>query len=611
MKAKTAVLNLVAVLCLLAAGGTWGKVIYVDDDASTGGDGTSWTTAYRFLQDALGQAEVGDEVRVAQGTYRPDESSASPQGSGDRKASFVLPEGVTAKGGFAGLTGDVPNAWDASLYETVLSGDLDGNDVALDDPADFRDDLSRDDNSLAVVTAGASTVLEGFTITAGHAQPYRCFGRDCPDVVPTLGFNGGGVLIREGDVTVRSCRLHHNFAAQEGGGVFVHGVGGVLLEDCVLERNGAYQGGGEGLFVHEGTAEIEGCELLMNWGRSEGGGLGTRDSDITISDCLIRRNEATSYGGGLSVFEGNATLWDTIIAGNRSDGGGGQFAGADVMLRGCSITNNRSRSTGGGGHWVGATVLATGCLFSGNSAQEYGGALWTTQCEPLQIMNSTFVSNRATCGAFLSSHQDIPYLTSNSVSIVNCIVLNGGQEIHNNQTAMTVRYTLINRSDASAYDAIDTIVWGDGNINVDPCFADAGYWDPNGTPDDPNDDFFVEGDYHLKSQAGRWDAASGSWVQDDVTSPCIDAGDPNSPIGYEPFPNGGVVNMGAYGGTAQASKSYFGEPVCETIIAGDINGDGKVDWLDLSILASHWLQDVRESATDEDDDSDTSGTRRR
>ena len=64
------------------------------------------------------------------------------------------------------------------------------------------------------------------------------------------------------------------------------------------------------------------------------------------------------------------------------------------------------------------------------------------------------------------------------------------------------------------------------------------------------------GDYHLKSQVGRWEAGSGSWVIDEVTSPCIDAGDPNSPVGDEPEPNGGRINMGAYGGTAEASKSY-------------------------------------------------------
>jgi hypothetical protein len=63
----------------------------------------------------------------------------------------------------------------------------------------------------------------------------------------------------------------------------------------------------------------------------------------------------------------------------------------------------------------------------------------------------------------------------------------------------------------------------------------------------------------LKSQAGRWEAATGTWVIDDVTSPCIDAGDPNSPVGDEPQPNGERINMGAYGGTAEASKSSSSE----------------------------------------------------
>ncbi|GAF77473.1 unnamed protein product, partial [marine sediment metagenome] len=63
------------------------------------------------------------------------------------------------------------------------------------------------------------------------------------------------------------------------------------------------------------------------------------------------------------------------------------------------------------------------------------------------------------------------------------------------------------------------------------------------------------------------------------------------PIGLEPFPNGGRGNMGAYGGTAEASKSYFGEPLCETIVAGDINGDCKVNFLDFRLMALHWLCD--------------------
>jgi len=143
---------------------------------------------------------------------------------------------------------------------------------------------------------------------------------------------------------------------------------------------------------------------------------------------------------------------------------------------------------------------------------------------------------------------------------------------------------------AEHYEAWTIDLRASHSIDAEPCLVDPGHWDPNGTPDYPNDDFPVEGDYHLKSQAGRWDPNGASWVQDDVTSPCVDAGDPDTPIGYEPFPSGGVINMGAYGGTAEASKSYFGASVCETIIAGDINGDCRVDFKDFQIMALHWLQ---------------------
>lgn len=47
--------------------------------------------------------------------------------------------------------------------------------------------------------------------------------------------------------------------------------------------------------------------------------------------------------------------------------------------------------------------------------------------------------------------------------------------------------------------------------------------------------------------------------------------------------------MGAYAVTDEASKSYLGEPVCETILVGDINGDCVVDFADLAIVLSHWM----------------------
>ncbi|MGE5296042.1 MAG: hypothetical protein ACM3VT_14555, partial [Solirubrobacterales bacterium] len=76
------------------------------------------------------------------------------------------------------------------------------------------------------------------------------------------------------------------------------------------------------------------------------------------------------------------------------------------------------------------------------------------------------------------------------------------------------------------------------NIQADPLFVD-----PNA------------GDFHLLSQTGRWDPIGGIRIEDYTTSPCIDAGDPTSAVGHEPTPNGGRINLGAYGGTAEASYS--------------------------------------------------------
>ncbi len=59
--------------------------------------------------------------------------------------------------------------------------------------------------------------------------------------------------------------------------------------------------------------------------------------------------------------------------------------------------------------------------------------------------------------------------------------------------------------------------------------------------------------YHLRSAAGSWHGSM--WSSDTATSPCVDAGDPSMPFADEPSPNGGRVNLGAYGNTPEASKS--------------------------------------------------------
>ncbi len=92
---------------------------------------------------------------------------------------------------------------------------------------------------------------------------------------------------------------------------------------------------------------------------------------------------------------------------------------------------------------------------------------------------------------------------------------------------------------------------GDGNIDADPEFVQLGTWIDPSVP--------LLGDYHLKSTAGHWDPVASAWLLDETSSPCIDTGDPIAPIGSEPSGNGGIINMGAYGGTLEASRTTINE----------------------------------------------------
>src|SRR4030095_8290233 len=96
-------------------------ITYVDDSATGANNGTSWQDAYIDLQDALSAAQTGDEIRVGQGTYKPD----GPGGSVD--ATFAIVD-VLVRGGFAGVGAVDPDANDPAAFITTLSADLNGND---------------------------------------------------------------------------------------------------------------------------------------------------------------------------------------------------------------------------------------------------------------------------------------------------------------------------------------------------------------------------------------------------------------------------------------------------------------------------------------------------
>lgn len=309
-------------------------------------------------------------------------------------------------------------------------------------------------------------------------------------------------------------------------------------------------------------AVLEG--FTISGGQGRGGLICDAATGLEVHDCLFRENMA-SAGGGLQISDSTK-----------------------CRATHCVFTDNYATYTGGGVYLRGQSLALDHCLILGNQA-EYGGGVFLENAAAT-IVNCTVAHNLAWDqwgGVAVEVGDAIE--DSETSYFLSCIFWGNTCSDGNDEWAQIGR----NFGNAT-FDFCCVQGWtgkfaGVGSIDQDPLFIHPGNWDTQGTYY-YYDDVWFPGDYHLQSQGGRWDASAKAWVQDAVTSPCIDAGDPGTPIMFEPFPNGGVVNMGAYGGTAEASKSYFGKPVCEVIVAGDINGDCTVDLGDFAILARHWLE---------------------
>jgi hypothetical protein len=217
------------------------------------------------------------------------------------------------------------------------------------------------------------------------------------------------------------------------------------------------------------------------------------------------------------------------------------FAGleaANCRIEGLTIIRGRS-PTAAAILCEHASPVISHCLISGNMATAANGAVIVCRDSKARFINCTISGNRAGAGGAVLS-----FAESRAVVLNSIIWGNDGY-------ALAVESGL---PPQILYSDIERGGSGPGVLDLDPLFAEPGHWQDNGTPD-PNDDTWVEGDYHLQSRQGRLDPKVGAWVLDPASSPCIDTGNPESPWYPEPQPNGDRVNLGAYGGTWQASLS--------------------------------------------------------
>ena len=229
----------------------------------------------------------------------------------------------------------------------------------------------------------------------------------------------------------------------------------------------------------------------------------------------------------------------------------------NTELSGFVITGGLS-DTGSAIQCIGSHPLISNCLIAGNRVNNHLAGS-TVYCED---SNNAF-ANCTIADNYTGQYGTNIYLEDSNSIISNCIVRGYTQD----------QILVMSGNDPIvAYSNIQGTWPGTGNIDIDPSFSDQGYWanstDPSLLPREPNEPgvIWLPGDYHLLSRVGRWNPITEFWVLDDFTSPCIDKGDPAYSWYYEPEPHGDRINMGAYGGTSQASMSP--EDCCLTVTSG-------------------------------------------
>jgi len=320
-----------------------------------------------------------------------------------------------------------------------------------------------------------------------------------------------------------------NTATGEAYALLQHAIDDATDGDILLMGPGVYEESiqidGKHLTLQpEGPADEENAPVVLR---------GHRDAPVVT---LSGNTTATLHGlriaggrVGILIQEAKPSIESCTITGNDQ-------AGIEIQGNsGCIISYCDIRYNGEDG--VMASGVATRNRRRGKTLLDHtvvaGNGRYGVWGSHLDLVNCTIVENGA-AGVWGIGSQ-----VSNSIVFANDLGKIAPQQL---MQGITVTYSNVQAGFP-----------GEGNINEAPEFVHSGL---NSAGRQGRDiQVSGSGDYHLKSEAGHWDTSAQQWITDPVTSPCIDAGDPAVNAQNEPQPNGSRINMGAYGGSKQASRS--------------------------------------------------------
>lgn len=284
-----------SLLCFFYVTNAQNNTFFVHTNATGTGSGTSWADAFNHITAALEQAQYGDTVWVAAGTYKPTSDL-------NRDSSFHLKNGVKLFGGFFGTETQLSQR-NIQLYPTILSGDI-------GIPGNASDNCY---NVMTGTDADSTTVVDGFTIERGNANS------TANNDPKTNRKRGGGLYLKpkiaghDVSPTLKNCLFKYNYA-EAGSAIYADGnnLGRTTpaLNACRFEHNSI------GMSVFYNCAKVNALHKLdirnNFWGYNNNGGVvifHTRgDVEIemesdTFSNPISLRSiivSGTSTAGGLT-----------------------------------------------------------------------------------------------------------------------------------------------------------------------------------------------------------------------------------------------------------------------------------------------------------------------
>ncbi|AQQ70126.1 M6 family metalloprotease domain protein [Limihaloglobus sulfuriphilus] len=166
-----------------------------------------------------------------------------------------------------------------------------------------------------------NVTLRGLTITNGNSV--------LGGLMPSMGEHGGGIYCLGGEANIADCIIHSNYAYRSGGGIYLNSCL-ASIERCRIFNNTAEIASGGGVFsIWEGNpnqhrrdnlSTVKNCEIFANTANWGGGISSVYESWLEVVFTTIAYNNAVTEGGGVDCQDGSAMLMNSIIWGNMVNG---------------------------------------------------------------------------------------------------------------------------------------------------------------------------------------------------------------------------------------------------------------------------------------------------